>query len=150
VPCPATRQPPPEVLVGLEVPHAHGGERDHGRLHRAGRTEDDLSRPRQQAVGDLEAGVALSDDEDAATPVVLWRAAFDVVRHLLDPEDRRLPGLGHADGEDGRPAPVLAVRGREHERSVVGAARPFPAAAVADADGHALGEGGQARLHLGA
>ena len=136
------------VLEGLEVADAHGRLREHARLHGPGRAEDDLPRPGQDPVGDLERGVALPDHEHAAVAILLGPAGVDVVRHVLDAGDGREPGRRHAEREDRGTARVLAVRGREDEASVVGAPGRLPGAAVAHGDGHLLREGGDPGLHL--
>ena len=167
VPCPTTRQTSAaaldplhrevdrarspaqgRVLVRLEVADAHAGLRDHRRLHGARRAEDDLPRPGQEPVGDLEGRVPLADDEDAPAAVVLRLATVDVVRDLLDPRDGRAPGRRHPEREDGRAAAVLAVARREHEAPVLVASRRLPRASVANLYGRPLGERGQALLHL--
>jgi hypothetical protein len=69
------------------------------------------------------------------------------VRNVLDTWDLRTPRLGDADGEDRHLAAVLAVTRLDHPALAV-AARPGPAAAVADGHPGALGEGFQVALHL--
>ena len=129
--------PPPEARVLVA---AAGSAREpwpgrHRGLHRPRRDEDDLARPGQQPVGDLEAGVPLADDEDALALVLGGRARVHVVG-----DGRRCPGWASFQGSvtpDARTRPtraaVLAVGGREHEPAVVLAPRRLPAAAVADA-----------------
>src|SRR6185369_10283570 len=56
---------PRGVLERLEVADAHGCGGEHRSLHGPGGDEKDLPRPRLEAVGELEAGVPLPDDEDA-------------------------------------------------------------------------------------
>ena len=55
------------------------------------------------------------------------------MRRLVDPRDRRRPGLGHPDREDAGAAAVLAVGGDE-DKAVVLDARGFPFAPVPDPD----------------
>jgi hypothetical protein len=137
------------VLEGLEVADAHGRLREHARLHGPRRAEDDLPRPGQDSVGDLERGVALPDHEHAPVAILLGPPGVDVVRHVLDAGDGRKPGRRHAERKDRGAARVLAVRRREDEAAVVGAPRRLPGAAVAHGDGDLLGEGGDSGFHLG-
>ena len=65
----------------------------------------------------------------------------------MDPRYLRTPRLGHADGEDRHLAAVLAVACLKHPTIAV-AARPGPAAAVANRDAGAVGERLEAPLHL--
>jgi hypothetical protein len=70
------------------------------------------------------------------------------VRYLLDPGDRRFPRVGNAEREDGGPAAVLAVGGRERKGAIVLPPRGFPLAAVAHLYACLFGEGGKPLLHL--
>ena len=97
------------LLVGLEVAHPERRAREHAEAHRPRRDERDLARPRQQAVRELEAGVALADDHEALAPVRGRLLRLDVVRRVLGAGDPALPRLGHAEREDGRRAAILAV-----------------------------------------
>ena len=136
------------VLVErVQVPGADGQASDARGVHRARGREDELRGPREEPGRDLEARVALADDEDPAAAVVLGRARVHVVPRVLDARDRRLPGLGDADREHRGAAAVLAVGGLQHE-PVLLAARRLPAAPVADLEPGPLGERGEAGLHL--
>jgi len=70
------------------------------------------------------------------------------VGHRVDPRDRRLPRLGHADGEDNGLAVVEAVGGLQCETVLVTPGR-LPPASVPDLDARTLGKGGQPTGHLG-
>jgi hypothetical protein len=139
--------PPRVLLVRLEVAHPNRREREDGRLHRAGRDERDLLRPRKEPVRDLEAGVPLADDQHALARIPLRRAGVDVVRGVVEAGERRAPRLGDAEREDGGAAPVVAVRGREHEPLAL-APRRLPLAAVADPHRASLRERLERGLHL--
>src|SRR5439155_400290 len=78
------------ILVGLDVARAHADEgmSVDRKLGRAGRREDDLPGPRQQAGGDLESRVLLADDEDAAVGIGLDRTQLAVVRDLGNSRNR--------------------------------------------------------------
>src|SRR5919106_5157738 len=136
------------VLVGLQVAHADGGERDHGGLNRTRRAEDYLARPGEKPVRGLEAGVPLADDEDALSLVLLPRPRLGVMRNVLDPRDRRLPGSRDADRKDGGAAAVLAGGRHERQAPVVLPSGRLPAAAVTHTRARPLGEGRETALHL--
>ena len=138
---------PGRVLERLEVAHADGCVGEDGGLHRPRRDEEDLTRPRLQAVGDLEAGVALADDEDALALELARGGGLRVVRDLLDSGDGRLPRVGDAEGEDDCAAAVLAVRCDEHVAAFL-LARGLPPAAVASLDAAPLRERSEPALHL--
>jgi hypothetical protein len=144
--------PAPEVvvLVGLQVARADADQRArHDRqLRLARRAQHDLPGPRQEALGQLEAGVLFADDEDALAGVLRRGHRLGVVGHVLDPRRGRLPRLGHADGEHEVLGPVLAVRRLEDEAVLLGTGRR-PAHPVTDVRRRLLGEGGEVALHLG-
>ena len=65
------------VLVErLQVAKTQRREREHRRVHRSRRREHDLPRPRQEALGDLEARVPLPDDEHALARVAVRVSAY--------------------------------------------------------------------------
>ena len=137
------------VLVGLQVARTRSRQRVRQQRQpgEVGRAQDDLPGGGQQAVRELEARVALADDEDAAAGVVGRPLRVDVMGDLLQPRDRGLPRRRHANREHHGPAPVLAFRGGEH-KAVVFAARPFPPASVARPDAAVGGEVGEGLRHL--
>src|SRR5215207_117089 len=142
-------RPAPDVLlVRLQVADSKRRAGQHAEAHRPRRDEDDLPRPRQQAVRELETRAPLADDDQALAAVRGGLLRLDVVRRVLLARDPALPRLGDPDGEHRGRAPVLAVAGREHEAVVVSSCA-LPAAAVADEHAGALGEGLQPSLHLG-
>ena len=144
-------EPAPHVLVErLQVAGAERRVAEHVGPDRTRRREDEAARPREQAVRDLEGGVALADDEDAPPAVLARRLHVDVVRRVLEPGDRGRPRRRHAEGEHDRAAAVLAVGRLEHEPAVVLEPCCLPRAAVAHAQPGTVDEHAERRLHLGA
>ena len=92
------------VLVRLDVPGADADQRAGVDRQARGRRrrEHQLARPRQKAVGELEPGVLLADDEDALPGVALGFLDVRVVTRVLHAGAGWDVGLGHADGDDER------------------------------------------------
>ena len=101
------------VLVRLHVPGTDADQRagidreTRGRRRR----EHQLARPRQQAVGELEPGVLLADDEDALAGVALGFPDVRVVTRMLHAGAWWDVRLGHADGDDERLRAIRPVGG---------------------------------------
>ena len=120
------------------------------KLGRAGRREDDLPGPRQQAGGDLESRVLLADDEDAAVGIGLDRTQLAVVRDLGNSRNRGAKRLRHADREDQDRSAVFAVRRAKYEVAGAVLAGRLPSASVPDPQAGPSCEQGQPAFHLGA
>ena len=135
------------VLVGLEVADANRGESENVRGDGPRRDEEDLLRPRDHPVRDLEARVPLADHDDPLAFVLVRLPCLDVVRDVLDARNRHLQRVGDADGEHRDLAPVLAVR-RGQDEAVLLAAGRLPAAAVPDGHSGPVRERRQPLLHL--
>src|SRR5687767_7799199 len=117
----------------------------------ARRSEDDLSRERKDAIRELKAGVSLANDEDALIAIGVERLHLGVMRHLVEPWDRRTVRLGHAGRDNEHACAVLPVRGGEDVAVAVAvAARRLPPAAVTDNDVRPIREIDKIALHLGA
>src|SRR5205814_5163840 len=137
------------VLVRLHVPRADADERARvdRELRRRWRREDDLLGPLQETGGELEAGVLLADDEDAAPGIRFGRPRLGVVRRVLDPGHLRTPRLGDPDREERDLTPIVAVARFEHPALPV-PSRPGPPASVAHLELRPLRERGEIPLHL--
>ena len=135
------------LVIGLEIPDAERRQRQYSGLHRPRRDERDLPRPGEQSVRQLEARVALADDDHALAVVVGGLARVDVVTSSFGAGNRRQPGLRDAEREHGDLAPIVAFRGLEHQ-PVGGSAHALELAAVADAQGRSLDVSPERRLHL--
>jgi hypothetical protein len=104
------------VLVRLDVPGAHPRKRAglHGQLRGRWRDEQDLARPRQQPVGQLETGVLLAEHHHATPGVRVGGAHLGVVMGELHADSGRGEGLGDADRDHKDLGPVLTVaRGQD-------------------------------------
>ena len=142
-----------EVFIWRQVAGAHPDER--ARVDAQGgrrwRGQHDLARPRQQRARQLETRVLLAEDEHPLPGVRLDGLDLAVVIGKLDPRRVGNVRLGDTDGQDERPAAVLAVARFDDKGRAPGVlldARPGPRAAVADRDRGTLGERRQVRLHL--
>ena len=112
-----------------------------------GDAEHDAARPREQALRELERGVALADDEDAPALVLLGRLRRRVVGRGVEAGNRRGPRLRHPDREHADATAVLAVGRLEHEAGLV-APRREPLALVPNTNVSAHGELREPGLHL--
>ncbi len=140
------------VLEGVQVAGTRRGREGgvDGGVRVVRRAEDHPRGPREQRLGDLVGRVPLADHEDGLALERVGRAPAQVVvvRHELDPGGaRRPPRLGHADGEDGEAAAVLAVARPDDEAAVLGTRR-LPGAPVPRLDAAPLGERRVRRLDL--
>ena len=118
---------------------------------RRGRREDQLARPRQEAVGQLEARILLPDDEHPLVRIGLGGADIGIVVGVLEAVPGRDERLGDAHGDDKSPAGVDAVRRLDGEPRPSGLVDPGrrPSAVVADLERRPFGESGEVGLHLG-
>ncbi len=94
-------------IAGADPDERLGVDRQAGRRWRG---EDELARPGQEAVGELEARVLLADDEDPLVRVLGGGLDVGVVVGVLEALARWDERLGHAHRDDQDPAGVRAVR----------------------------------------